>query len=451
MKIPRLPVILVCLFSTALCLVARGGENVLTPEQVFPQLDGILKAAVTQSPRVLARSIDLELAEYDRITARAGLLPSVGGYYNDYETSDKRGDLSSRINLHKVYYNFSITQPVFYWGERRNNYRVSQIRQHIAQRQFREAYRLLAQEIRNVYCQIVLNKLRARKAEEYLVYANNQLKQGEERLAKKVLSEAQIFGIRNDAERAAIAAERAAFELENSKATLARLSGLPPLNDADIPDTMPAIPLQDEAVQKLLAGFLAQRDLRAVEAENFRNSIQIEKFNLKNQRTRLRPKLSLVAGRSLDEQSYTLNVAQKYKVESDYIGLGINWQVFDGFAARAGVRSSLARLRQMEIDYRALTDRLAQTAQSQARLASFAGRSCVVNDRYLDSGESNVKAKKEDFSRGVISEEELTLARIGLYDVQINTYYSRIDYLNQLTEFLGTVVEDPVLKNLDIK
>jgi outer membrane protein TolC len=437
-----MPLLIVGLFAA---------DSLSTPEQFYPQLDGILKKAVAQSPRMISRAIDLDMAENDRVAAQAGLLPSVGGSYSYNLSQDKRGDLPDRSKVTKIYYNFSVTQPIFHWGERRNNARMGDIRKLMAESNYTEAYRLFAQEVRSMYLRLIISKLRANKAAAQNDYSAKQLVRSEERLAKKVISDAQMFSFRMEAERSQVGAERARFDLDTDKASFARLTGQPLLADSEIPDVIPAIPAQDAAIQGMLSGFLSQKDAPTTEALNYRNSIEIEKLGLANQKTRLKPKFNLVVGVSQDEQSYSLNVAQKYSVNSRYAGISVNWTIFDGFAARSAVRSSLSKLRMMQNDYRVLTDRLAQQAQTQAKMAGFFARYASINDRYLESGEGNVQSKKEEFTRGVIAEEDVRIAELGLYDVKINAYSSRADYYIQITEFLGTVVQDPVLSNLSMK
>ena len=71
----------------------------------------------------------------------------------------------------------------------------------------------------------------------------------------------------------------------------------------------------------------------------------------------------------------TINVAQKYKVNSYFGGISVNWSIFDGLAAGAAERNALARRRQVENDYRSLTEQLAQQAQTQVKQINFSARS----------------------------------------------------------------------------
>ena len=141
-------------------------------------------------------------------------------------------------------------------------------------------------------------------------------------------------------------------------------------------------------------------------------------------------------------------MANKYAVQSFYGGVAINWAIFDGFNSGAVVRNSLARIRQLERDYRALDETLVTSAQNQVKAIGFTARYGVLNDRLLESSEGNLNLRKEEFGRGVISEDAVSLAEIGLVDARITAYGSRAEYYSQLCEFLGTVVEDHVLDNI---
>lgn len=442
--LPALP-----LFALALCATASAASDITTPEQLFPQLDAILKQSVAQSPRMISRALDLEMAEEGRIAARAAMLPNMAGSYRYYLTSDERADMpDGRVKTDKQYYDFNITQPLFYWGERKNTARMGEIRENMASGQYRDAYRLFVLDVRSRYFRLILGKVRLARAEYLRDYTAKQQKQAEARLEKKEISDAQIFAIRLDAERSLIGAERARFDFETDKAAFARITGGTVLLDSQIPDLIPPVPDQQAAVERALAGFLAQKDPLTADADQLRQNIDLERLNLSIQKTRLRPKFNLVAGINQDEQSYTVNVAQKYRVQSLYGGVSLYWTIFDGFSAGAAIRSSNARVRQLEGDYRQLTTQLAQQAQTQARIIGFAVRNSAINDRLSEAGESGLKTRREEFQRGVISESAVDVAQLDVYLNNYSAFEARADYFNQLSEFLGTIAEDPVLANL---
>ena len=434
--------------TVGLWAAAPTANELVLPERIFPQLEAILQKAVQQSPRMLNRALDLEIAENNRISARSNLLPSLGSYYNYYQAQDARADLAGRHEVTKIAYNFSLNQPVFYWGERRNNAEIGKISARIAQGQYRDGYRMLAQTLRNDYLRIIVQKLGVQRAEFNAKYTQNVLKQEEIRLAQKVISEYLIFNVRLTAEQAQIALERAHFDFENAKMSFARLAGLAVMTDDMIPNSIPAVTYAAGTFDQLLAGFLNQKDPPTTEADTLRRQLAIENLNYANQKTRLRPKFNAVLGVNQDEQSFTTNVAQKFRVNSIYGGVSANWTLFDGFSAGAAQRNALARRRQLENDYKEMTERLAQQAQTQVKLVNFFARYMSINDRFMTSSEGNLKTKQDEFSRGIMSEADVSLAQLALYDAQINAYNGRSDFLAKIGDFLGTVMEDPVVTNL---
>jgi len=441
------------LFTVGLWAADSVGHGLTTPESMFPQLETILSQAVAQSPTMVARAVDQEIAANDRIVARAGLLPSVGGYYRYWWAEDKRSDHPNqdRVAADKQFYDLSLTQPVFHWGERKNNDQIGAIRLALAGQNYRDAYRILADTIRSSYLRLISDKLRLTRTEYGNTVLQDVLKRSEDRLAKKEISDAEMFTIRTNAERSQISTERTRLEFEYAKQSFARLTGLPELKDEEIPDDIPAVQDQSAAVQAALAGFLSQDEPQAVVATANRSLLEIEKKNLAIAKTRLLPKLSFQAGINQDEQTYGVTLASRYSVNSLYYGVLVNWTIFDGFAAGAAQRNAYARVRQLERDYHKITEQLASTAQYQAKMSGFYLRYAQINDGLVSSSEGNLANKRDDFKRGVSSEDEVASAQLNVYDTRLQAFASRVDYYNQVVDFLGTIAEDPVLKNIPAK
>jgi outer membrane protein TolC len=445
------------LLALSLRAADPAAGQVTLPEQLLPPLDGIIKNAVQQSPRMVSRALDLEIAENARVQARANLLPSLSAGYSYNKSQDKSeylygpGNPNNSINSYpvtKTPYSVYFSQPVFFWGERRNYDRIGQIQLKIAQGSYREAYRLLVQEVRGGYLRLIAQKLTVKRTRFYLEFANTQLKEQEDRYAKNVISAAEISTARLTAEQAQISLERTEFDYEMAKASFARLTGQAPLTEEAVPDSIPVITYVAAPFDQLLAGYLAQKDPPTNEAFVFRKQLEIENLNLANAKTRLRPKVSLVMGLSQDEQNNLYGTGAKYSVTSRYAGLSANWTIFDGFTSQAAERIYRASTRKMKNDYRQITERLAQDAQTQVKLINFSARSMDIYDRLAVSSEGYLKTMKEDFARGVKSETDVSQTQLSLYDNQLNALNARTDYLLKAGEFLGTLVEDPALANL---
>jgi outer membrane protein TolC len=172
-------------------------------------------------------------------------------------------------------------------------------------------------------------------------------------------------------------------------------------------------------------------------------------LTLKNQRTRQRPKLSFVAGISQDEQSYTSNIAQKYGLESHYVGLQVSWTIFDGFATRGAVASALARKRVAEHSYKQLTETLAQDARKAAKAVELAQRQLVISERLLNNAGNFLSYTKDQLKRGQSSEAEINTAQAGYNATKSSTNSSRYIYLMRVSEFLSLIAADPVVQQIE--
>ncbi len=450
-----LPFLAISLWATE-----PAASTLVLPEQLFPKLDEIIKASVQQSPRMISRALDLEIAENVRLQARSNLLPNVNATYGYNKSNDDSKYLygpgnpnnsSNSYTVTKTPYSLILSQPLFYWGEKRNNYKVGQIQETISKGQYREGYRLLVQEIRASYLHLIVQKLAVRRNRYFLEYTNTRLKEQEDRFAKNFISGTEIASARLNAEQAQIAQEHTEFDFETAKQSFARLTGLASIADESIPDSIPTITYAPEPIAQLLAGYLAQKDPPTSEAFTLRHQIEIDRLNLATTKTGLRPKISAVMGLAQDEQNNFYGTGVKYSVTSKYAGLSMNWNIFDGLSSQSAVRISLATHRKLEMDYRQMTERLASDAQTLVKQLYFSARNMNLYDRFSSSSEANLKQVKEDFDRGVRSESEVGLAQLNLYDTQLSAGTSRKDFLLMTGDFLGMLVEDPALVNISNK
>ncbi len=440
-------------FALALSLapvaaLAQSGSLPVLPEDVFPELKQILAEAVQQSPRMLSQSLNQEIAAADLISARSGLYPSAGGYLQASVTRDRREGIQGDLSTDKLYYSFSITQPLFHWGERRNNAKIGEISKRIADRNYGEAYRLLAHEIRVAYLQMIILKGRVAEAKFNLEQAQETLRVTEDRLMRGVISESEAFQPRIAAEQSALNADKVADSFAEAKRRFAVLTGRPAPVDERIPDEIPPVTTSEDKVASLLGGFLSQSEPLTVTGRTLRDQVESAELTYANQRSRLRPKINLVAGLTQDEQSYTIDPSLKFGLRSFYAGVSVNWTVFDGFATKAAKRSSLARVRQAEATYRQYAESVASDAQRNARQLSFAARQLSIQERLFDSNRNFLNFIREQRSRGLSSDADVTQAQVRYNSGLLAALEARADYLLKSADFVGLVSEDPNLANL---
>ncbi len=441
--------LLSCAFLASGRAQTADAQGLPLPETYFPELKGILETAVKQSPRMLLRNLDDIIAEQNRISARSGQLPSASGFlqYNPWQR-DKRADLTHAAETQKLYYNFNINQPLFHWGALHSGTRIGELQQMISTGQTADAYRTLVLEIRSLYMQLVLKKALLARAQLNVQIATDQLSVAQTKFEKKVISEGGMFMPRINHDQALLMADRASEDFDSAKRAFSKLTGMSPLADSQIPDGFPAVTPSTDALSGLLAGHVANRDLNSYSLENMRHQLEIEKLNYQVATTRLKPMLNMILGTSQEEQSYTANIAQKYKLQSTYAGVQVSWSIFDGFSTRSAKASALARQHQLEQNYADAVAGLSEQARSQLKQLDFSARSMEISNRLLGSSEGNLHGREDDLRRGLASEADVSGARLYHLDAELNAFNNRADYLQRTSDFLSTILEDPALANL---
>lgn len=426
-------------------------QSVPTPDSHFPQLRDILRDALRQSPRMIERNLVLEQAEGDLIQARSSVLPSVGGFVSYYKSRDRREDQADPFTADKVYYNLSLNQPVFHWGERRNQVKMGAIRHNIAERAYAQAYLGLAQEIRRAYLNLITQTAQLAAVEYAQQQAELRLENAEARHRSGALSSAELFQPRIDADQARLLTDRTRAALDDTRRTYQTLTGQPAPAGTALPKVIPIIDIGEDAVDRLVAGYLSQDEPESMELRTLKENIAVERLSLANTRTQLRPKVDLVVGASQDEQSYTIDVGQRFGIESYYIGFSANWQIFDGFANRGAVMSAAARLRSSESRYKRLSEELATNVQNAARDIGFAERHMRIQDRLLDSARTFLEFRQEQARQGAASEGDVARGQANYDSALVAALQARAAFLLQLSELLGSITEDPALANVPAK
>ena len=445
----------VALVLTLGCLVhssraqAPQPVSVPLPEAFFPGLKSILDTAIKQSPRMILRNLDNALAEQDRIAARAGQLPSIGGslQYTPLER-DYRADHAGYLKTQQLTYNLTFNQPLYHWGELKANTRIGELRQKITQGQTAESYRLLVQEIRSRYMAVILSKTVVAREQLNLAIARDQLAVAQEKYDKKVFSDADMFMPHLTSDQATLAADRAAEDYRSAKLTLAKLTGTPVLEESQVPDEIPSVTAAQDRLEGLMNAYVSQKDPKSYALDNLRSQAEVEKLNYTVANARLKPKLNFVMGTTKDQQSYTADISTRYDLQTYYAGVQVNWSIFDGFSTRSMVKNALLRRRQLEQNIEDATTNQLDEVRSEFKQLGFSARGMELSERLYGSSEAGLHMEQDNLKRGLSSEAQVSAAKLNYYFAQVAVFNARADYLTRTSEFLSTMLEDPALANL---
>jgi len=420
------------------------------PETQLPQLDRLIEQAISQSPRMIVRNADAAAAEADLLTAKAARLPSVNTSASWVASHEDRGDFAGAVPADKLYYSFTITQPLYQWGNIKRSIESAEIRKAMDAGHTRQAYLLVANEVREKYLNLVRERRNLESARFNLQLANQSLAEGREKRKQNIVSDADIF-------QAELHQQRMEFQVFTTEDTfiysgevLGRLSGTEPLIEQEVPLDFPAPPLKanEAIIAALVSGFLREDIPGNTTIDMALKQMEISQNDLHRNKTALRPTVNLIAGATLDEQSYDLNIANKYEVQSLYAGVSMNWAIFDGFATKGRIRSSLAKMRAAEANFDSKLLEIQSDVASYGRQFKSLALAIVISDRELDSAQNALADVKERLKRGEASDAHVNASEAHLHSAYGRALYDRSNYWAKLGALMNLIEADPILNRV---
>ena len=431
---------------------ATPDANAPLPEVLFPQLNAIMVKALTQSNTMLLRNIDIAQAEASEIIVKSQLLPRLDTsvYYSSNTTSFvSTSSVSSRSS--GLFYSLSASQPVYQWGTLKAQADSAKIGTKIAEKNYAEAYRMLALSLRSQYTGLILKKMGLRNAEFGLKLASAALDVEEERLRNGRISAGDIIAPRLSVDDARLARDKTEADLNQSIRYFCRLAGLDGLEVAAIPDTIDlggqyyGTPYTTTLVQKFTGSDVED----TIQAQIYRDNIAQADLSYKVAKYRLYPKFSASAGISqYNSTSASVGAVSQVQLNAETFSITAAWNIFDGFATIGAKRSALA----FKESYQRQLDNYLRTASEQARdlerALNFSSRAMQLADTRRALQQSAVQLVGQDLARGVGTQNAVDGATNTFYQSELAAVAARADFLNKWAEFLSALNLDPALQNL---
>lgn len=447
-RVSSLSVLMVTAFAAH---AAADDDQAFRAEEIFPQLKPILEKAMSQSPQLLVRNLEIAQAEAAHIMTRSALLPRLDSsiYYSTNTTSvSQQTSVSSKSD--GLFYSVSLSQPLFQWGTLKAQVDASKIGIEIARKNVAEAYRLLSVTIRQQFMGLVVRKNARRVATENLRIAEAALEIEEERLRTGRISPGEIIGSRLAVEEARIALERAEADFLQILRLFSRYSG-ETLADAVIPDTVQvnsALYSTDRAHATLeffeAAGIDDLLPLQVLQAQ-----IKQADLNYKVAKYRLFPKFSISATASQSNSTNaSLNSVNQVGINSQNVNLQAVWSIFDGFATSGAKMSALATRRSNERQFDLMRQVSLDQARDLERQLRYSARAVKLADTRRALAEDAMNRSKDNLSRGLGTQKDVDAATAGFLGSDFSALQQRVDLLNRWAEFLSLTARDPALSHL---
>jgi len=425
----------------------KGQSSLTLPENTLPLLQQQLEAAMQSSPTMIIRQANTAATLADFQGSKSSRYPSLGGWANYLRAEDDRNNaIGGARPATKLGYNFTIRKSLYHWGNLERGIENAKIQTLIDQGNTRAAYMTLAADIRREFLELISGKQRLEKHRYAFQINKERLRETQEKREQNLVSAADLFRTNLAFQRSELSVAESRDQLDHALRVFGRLTGEPPLTEAQIPTEFAAPPFeqQEEILVAMATRFLATEMPENSAIQIAKHYITLSENELKNNRNSLRPQFDLLAGISQDEQDFALDT-DSYEFQSIFGGVSMSWNLFDGFATRNRVKSSLARLRASELQLELQQEALIDNVRSLGREIKHKGMALHIQEQELQSSRSHLEYTQELAGRGEASAADVDSAFIGLQDSLSIALYIRYEYWNKLSEFLGLIEADPVL------
>jgi outer membrane protein TolC len=418
------------------------------PEDLMPSLRPLLKEAVERSPTTITASIALAQAEASSYQESSSLWPHVSGSA-DYAYSRESVSVGPPSTSSGLFYSLGVNQAIFQWNAYRNQAKIGQLGEKVAQRQFAEAYRNLATLVREQYMGLIGKKLFLRNSRFFQKTSEEALDAEQARFEAGAASEADLQGFKISLEETKLAADRAQEDYDYGKRLFTRLVGIDMIRDDDIASVIPHPEYSAALADTVLSGFVGNGIESTFQNEVYKMMLKQQDLTYSIAKVTMLPKFGASASFSYSTAtSAAATSIEQVKYLSESASIAASWDIFDGFSTRGAKLSALAGKRQYERIRQTYLDTTIDTISDMRHQLGFSSRAMALAELHDALIEAEVKRLGEDRNLGYGSQATIDAGIVNQNATQYNMDQARADYLGRWTDFISLAGIDPAIENL---
>ena len=420
------------------------------PEHYFPTLKVILDSALKQSPAMIEKGLELTVQEARIDLVDAARWPRLGGTF-DYSSNQTAisGNTDTRTRDNGLFYRVELNQALFHWGALKKDSARARIGVAIGERNFAEAYRLLAVGLRSSYLLLITKKAALLAARDRQRVREANLELARDRFARGVASEGELTSYQLNAEENALEVQRLEIEFVTLRRALARLAGMADLKEEDVPSDMPEVAYLPQQASTLLATLLRDGGKSSFEVQIY--EMQVKEADLRYQIARVRqlPKFNASAGHYVENTTNaTASSVEQRGVERQSVGVRAEWSIFDGFATRGAKKEAMAEKRLYERRLATAVERVLEAAQKLERELAVEAQAVKLTDRRRMLAAAAHKLLSDEVNLGNRPKSDLDEATANIYFANATSAAARATLLGKWSEFVSLAGADPALQNV---
>jgi outer membrane protein len=431
-------------FGCALSAWADGAAPTNAPVAPAPQftLWQSLDLALKQNPDVLIARKRLEEAAGGVIEARAGFLPSLTTWDNYERFQDDYATLNGVMpNQRSEIWNVSVrlTETAYAGGSVRGRMSIARLNQQSSLLNYQAAVDQVTMDVRVAFYEVLKDKAGIAVHQQAVDFLGKQLQFERQRL--EIGSGQKLNVMRADVE---LSLEQAALIesqnlWRNAVLHLGELLAIPnapgqPQVSLETTGQLTAPPFSMTGEQCLATAMTHRPELKVRD-----NDVAVQKNQLVVDRSNLLPHVSVYLGYDVvSEPDRTV----PYDYFNGYVaGLGVNWNLFDGFATQGRIQATRARISEAEISQSAIRRSVRAEVVRAYQDLQRAQETMQSQRENADLAEQSQSLATANFGQGLITQLDLLQSQLDLTKARTVELNARFDYnvaLAQLQRAMGS-------------
>lgn len=412
-------------------------KEIPLPEDVFPQLEAILRESGQRAPELIQLGINRAIADEDLRIARSRNYPTLGiggnlGYrYVDRSEEGVDSSVSGQVTV-------GANRPLFFWGAVQAGIEIGELNYEKQLVLTQQVFQSTVEELRSSYLDLVINEMDLRNARLTRSRLEQQISGRRSAFDSGRIAEEEYLAFVIDFERSLLQIEELTMRREQVVEQFKRISGVTEVDS--LPNRID--PLDLDRLESIFRG----RPVRGTWiGENY--SVQNTLLDMEKQqrdlvivKSRQRPNVSFSA--SVTQAPVNTANANDVNTTIYFAGLSVNWNVFDGFATQASRRVSLLEGRRLEYLLENQSRQLQEEERRQREdLLVMIRKQRLAEQRFGLDARIYERAKRE-FGEGRLAESVFRETQAAYYETELDINIARADLLRQLSAYLVLISED---------
>jgi outer membrane protein TolC len=408
-----------------------------------PVLDRLLNSAAQNSPRMAEQELNIVMNDAFRFRGWRQHLPFIHASYSFGYFKLVRGDNRGNNETVGGTYGLGLRYPVFDWGATGAEKDAARLREAIAMRSAKIAWKQFANQIREDYFraiilknEIILKKLQNDLETRRVARVAAHGKAGNASANNLITQSVTLRRLNAEL-------QTATSELDNLAASIRSITGLDSFSIEDLPETVAIPDLDPGKILARLEAFAPEANPGTLHAEFARLQDELADAEITQARSRMLPSFNF--GASIAQNPVQTNTTRFEMQTVLFAGINGYWNIFDREAVSTTVRAIKTRKRLINRKLRSENSYLSRSLASQVSHLRALLLQSEVRRNHLENARRTLSEMRQKLAFGMVEQIAVEDAEVNIAALERGMLNDQVNIARAYCQFLSGIEQDPAV------